>query len=59
MFTDEQQTEFPGAWGEKGAFGFTAIKVWIKTDYKANTGVDYPDYKKLDEDEETTEETTD
>lgn len=43
-FTDEQQTEFPSAWGEKGAFGFSALQVWIKTDYKANTGVEYPDY---------------
>lgn len=44
QFTDEQQTAYKSAWGEKGAFGFSALQVWVKTDYKANTGVEYPDY---------------
>lgn len=44
QFTDEQQTAYKSAWGEKGAFGFSALQVWIKTDYKANTGVEYTDY---------------
>lgn len=52
MFTDEQQTEFKSAWGERGVFRFSIVKVWAKLDYGAETGVEYPDYYEIDNPDE-------
>lgn len=50
-FTTKQEFEFKSGFGDKGVWNCQILGVFALIDYGAATGVEYPDYKKLDKGE--------
>lgn len=58
QFSDQERSEYKSAWGEKGAYNFEPLKIWIQTNYQAETGNEYPDYYELDNPDEKDDDNT-